>query len=148
MIGSNEKSSPRPNELDIAVAMNATGKDGPTAEKLAALLGCLAVVLGAFGAHGLSATLAGYQTTAIWEKAVFYHFIHAVMLFIIAGRSPFCRGPWWCFLAGIVLFSGSLYVLAVTNLRWLGAVTPLGGISFLAGWIWLASPPRHRPVRG
>jgi len=128
--------------------MNAIGNDGSMAEKLAALLGCLAVALGAFGAHGLSATLAGFQTTAIWEKAVFYHFIHAVMLFIIAGRSPSCRGPSCCFLAGIVLFSGSLYVLAVTNARWLGAVTPFGGISFLAGWIWLALPRRHRPVRG
>ena len=121
--------------------MNATGKDGPTAERLAALLGCLAVALGAFGAHGLSATLAGFQTTAIWEKAVFYHFIHAVMLFIIAGRNPIYRGPSCCFLVGIVLFSGSLYVLAVTNLRWLGAVTPVGGISFLAGWIWLIFRP-------
>ena len=128
--------------------MNANGIDGSMAEKLAALLGCLAVGFGAFGAHGLSATLAGFQTTAIWEKAVFYHFIHAVMLFIVAGRSPFRRGPSWCFLAGIVLFSGSLYVLAVTNLRWLGAVTPFGGISFLAGWIWLILPLRHRPVRG
>jgi uncharacterized membrane protein YgdD (TMEM256/DUF423 family) len=69
-------------------------------------------------------------TTAVWEKAVFYHFIHAVMLFVIAGRKPFAAGAWWSFLAGIVIFSGSLYLLAVTNVKWLGAITPVGGIAF------------------
>jgi uncharacterized membrane protein YgdD (TMEM256/DUF423 family) len=66
-------------------------------------------------------------TTAIWEKAVFYHFIHAVMLFVLATRQPLARIPWFSFLIGIVLFSGSLYVLAITNVRWLGAITPFGG---------------------
>ena len=148
MIGSREKPRRVCRSWDIAETMNALGKDGSMAEKASAFLGFLAVALGAFGAHGLSATLAGYQTTAIWEKAVLYHFMHAVMLFMVAVRSPFRRGPWWCFLAGIVFFSGSLYVMAVTNLRWLGAVTPLGGVSFLAGWIWLILPRRHRPERG
>ena len=73
----------------------------------------------------------------IWETAVFYHFIHAVMLFVLAGRKPLAAGPWWCFLTGIVIFSGSLYLLAVTNVHWLGAITPVGGISLLAGWLWL-----------
>ncbi|MSU57026.1 MAG: DUF423 domain-containing protein [Pedosphaera sp.] len=105
--------------------------------RLAALMGFLAVALGAFGAHGLKETLATNQTAAIWEKAVFYHFIHAVMLFALAQRQSWRRGPWLCFLIGIVLFSGSLYVLAVTNIKWLGAITPFGGVSLLAGWLWL-----------
>lgn len=74
------------------------------------------------------------ETTAIWEKAVFYHFIHAVMLFVIADRKPFTTVAWWSFLAGIVIFSGSLYLLAVTNMKWLGAITPIGGAGFLTGW--------------
>jgi uncharacterized membrane protein YgdD (TMEM256/DUF423 family) len=107
------------------------------ATRIAAAAGFLAVVLGAFGAHGLKEILAQNGTATIWEKAVFYHFIHAVMLFILAERKPFAAGAWWCFLAGIVIFSGSLYLLAVTDARWLGAVTPVGGAGFLAGWAWL-----------
>jgi uncharacterized membrane protein YgdD (TMEM256/DUF423 family) len=105
--------------------------------RLAALLGLLAVALGAFGAHGLKDLLAQNHTAAIWEKAVFYHFIHTLMLFVLAQRRPIPSGPWLSFLAGILIFSGSLYLLAVTNVKWLGAITPLGGLSFLVGWGWL-----------
>jgi uncharacterized membrane protein YgdD (TMEM256/DUF423 family) len=105
--------------------------------RIAAAAGLLAVALGAFGAHGLKSLLAQNGTTAIWEKAVFYHFIHAVMLFVLAERKPFPAVSWWSFLAGIFFFSGSLYLLAAMNARWLGAVTPLGGVSFLVGWAWL-----------
>jgi uncharacterized membrane protein YgdD (TMEM256/DUF423 family) len=108
-----------------------------TTIRIAAASGALAVVLGAFGAHGLQGLLAQNVTAAIWEKAVFYHFIHTVMLFVLAQRRPLKAGPWWCFLAGIVIFSGSLYLLAVTNLRWLGVITPVGGASFIAGWLGL-----------
>jgi uncharacterized membrane protein YgdD (TMEM256/DUF423 family) len=108
-----------------------------TASRISAATGFLAVVLGAFGAHALKETLAQNGTTAIWEKAVFYHFIHAVMLFVIANRKPFLAGAWWAFLAGIVIFSGSLYLLAVTNVKWLGAIAPFGGAGFLVGWAWL-----------
>ena len=108
-----------------------------TASRIAAATGLLAVVLGAFGAHGLKDLLGRNGTTAIWEKAVLYHFIHAVMLFILAERKSFPAVPWWSFFAGIVVFSGSLYVLAVTNMLWLGAITPIGGLSFLLGWGWL-----------
>lgn len=94
------------------------------------------MALGAFGAHGLSERLAGFQTVEIWEKAVLYHLVHAVIL-VVLSRHGFSRGPWICFLAGIVIFSGSLYLLAAFNLRWLGAVTPIGGLSFLAGWVGL-----------
>ena len=107
------------------------------ANRVAALMGLLAVALGAFGAHGLKEILARHETAAIWEKAVFYHFIHAVMLFVLAQRQPVPRLPWLSFLFGIVIFSGSLYLLAVTNVRWLGAITPIGGVSLIVGWAWL-----------
>ena len=110
-----------------------------TATRTAAAAGALAVALGAFGAHGLKELLAQNGTAAIWEKAVFYHFIHAVMLFVLAQRRPLSAGPWWCFFSGIVIFSGSLYLLAVTNLHWLGAITPVGGLCLIAGWVWLAA---------
>lgn len=104
-------------------------------------MGLLAVALGAFGAHTIKALLAQNGTADIWEKAAFYHFIHAVMLFVLADRKPFQAGPWWCFLVGIFFFSGSLYLLAATNVLWLGAVTPIGGVSFLVGWGWLLVKP-------
>ena len=105
--------------------------------RIAALMGFLAVALGAFGAHGLKDLLAQNHTTAIWEKAVFYHFIHVVMLFVLAQRRPLPSGPWLSFFAGILIFSGSLYLLAVTNGKWLGAITPVGGLGLLVGWAWL-----------
>ena len=116
----------------------------PAATRIAAALGLLAVALGAFGAHGLKELLAQNGNAGIWEKAVFYHFIHAVMLFILAERKVFPAVAWWSFLAGIVIFSGSLYLLAVTNARWLGAVTPVGGVSFLVGWAALLLKPARQ----
>jgi len=116
----------------------------PTALRVSAALGFLAVALGAFGAHGLKPVLEANHTLALWEKAVFYQFIHTVMLYLLAARTPFRGGPWFCFLAGILIFSGSLYLLALTNLRWLGAITPFGGVSFLAGWLWLIVAPISR----
>ena len=105
-------------------------------------MGFLAVALGAFGAHALKGILDQNQTAETWKTAAFYHFIHAAMLFVLASRKPLPRGPWLCFLLGIFIFSGSLYLLAVTNLKWLGAITPLGGVGFLAGWAWLALSAR------
>jgi uncharacterized membrane protein YgdD (TMEM256/DUF423 family) len=102
-------------------------------------MGFLAVALGAFGAHGLKRILEEHAATATWQTAVFYHFIHAVMLFVLAQRKPVMTRPWVCFFAGIVIFSGTLYLLAVTNIKWLGAITPIGGVCFLAGWLWLMS---------
>lgn len=109
---------------------------------MAAIFGLLAVALGAFGAHGLKDLLLQNNTVAIWEKAVFYHFIHAVMLFVLAGRNPLPKWSCGCFALGILIFSGSLYALAVTNIRWLGAITPIGGVSFIAGWVCLIIRPR------
>ena len=117
----------------------------PTATRIAAALGFLAVALGAFGAHSLKTLLLANGTTSIWEKAVFYHFIHTVMLYVLAQKQPVPKSPFLLFLAGILIFSGSLYLLAVTNHRWLGAVTPFGGASLLAGWICLLlCPPKPR----
>ena len=107
------------------------------ATRIAAAMGLLAVVLGAFGAHGLKELLAQNGTAAIWDKAVFYHFIHAVMLFVLAERKPFPKVAWWSFLIGICFFSGSLYLLVVKNAHWLGAITPIGGVSFVVGWTCL-----------
>jgi uncharacterized membrane protein YgdD (TMEM256/DUF423 family) len=107
------------------------------ATRIAATMGLLAVALGAFGAHGLKDLLDQNGTAAIWEKAVFYHFIHAVMLFVLADRKPFPAIAWWSFLTGISVFSGSLYALAVTNAHWLGAITPIGGVGFIVGWTCL-----------
>ena len=112
--------------------------------RLAAVTGFLAVALGAFGAHGLKDLLAQNGTIAIWEKAVFYHFIHTLMLFVLGQRRPMPNGPWLSFFVGIWLFSGSLYLLAVTNVKWLGAITPFGGLSFLVGWAWLFLTARKR----
>jgi uncharacterized membrane protein YgdD (TMEM256/DUF423 family) len=108
------------------------------ATRIAAAMGFLAVALGAFGAHGLSRVLQDHGTAGIWEKAVFYHLVHAIVLFVLAARKPVPKGPWLCFLVGICLFSGSLYLLALTNIRWLGAITPFGGLGILGGWLWAA----------
>jgi uncharacterized membrane protein YgdD (TMEM256/DUF423 family) len=103
----------------------------------------LAVAFGAFGAHGLRGKLDEYSM-GIYERAVFYHFIHAlglliVPLFIRAGVLTQTIGTRICLLllAGIVLFSGSLYALAITGVRVLGAVTPFGGVAFIAAWVLL-----------
>ena len=111
---------------------------------IAAILLALAVMFGAFGAHALKDRLDTYSMD-IWQKAVFYHFIHALGILIASflpktGTFSEFATSWVCtlLLAGIVLFSGSLYLLAVTGNRWLGAVTPVGGVSFIAAWLLLA----------
>jgi len=98
----------------------------------------LAVILGAFGAHALRSRLDAYSMS-IWERAVFYHFIHALGLLIAPLLVRGSAREWvcWLLLAGVVLFCGSLYALAVTGVRMLGAVTPFGGMSFIAAWIVL-----------
>lgn len=92
----------------------------------------LGISLGAFGAHGLADRLEETGRLANWETATLYHLLHALAMFVIAKGSR-AIGFFW-FLAGIVLFSGSLYALALTDISKLGAITPLGGISFLIGW--------------
>lgn len=123
--------------------------DAIGARRIAAIYGFLAVGLGAFGAHGLKEVLAGHGTTAIWQTAVLYHLVHAAVLWAVAAHEPFRRTPWFAFVAGITIFSGTLYILAVTGVRWLGAITPIGGVALLLGWVWLAiEPGPHGPHRG
>lgn len=111
--------------------------------RIAAAFCFLAVALGAFGAHSLRSSLELRGMLDVWNKAVLYHFIHAIALLVLALYGTVNRGAWWLLLGGILLFSGSLYVMALTNLRWLGAITPLGGLCFLAGWVWLIiTPPK------
>jgi uncharacterized membrane protein YgdD (TMEM256/DUF423 family) len=102
----------------------------------------LAVALGAFGAHALKATLEANGMMDAWNKAVLYHLVHAVALVALALSGAGNRATYFLLTAGIVLFSGSLYTMALTNVRWLGAITPLGGLCFLAGWAWLLIAPR------
>jgi len=109
-----------------------------TALRISALLGFLAVGLGAFGAHGLHDVLEKNGRLGTWDTAVLYHLAHAVAMLVVATLHPLRRAAWWLLFAGVLVFSGSLYVLALANLKWLGAITPLGGISLLAGWIALA----------
>ena len=109
--------------------------------RIAAVLCFLAVALGAFGAHSLRATLEQHDMLDVWNKAVLYHFIHAIALLVLALYGTINRGAWWLLLVGILLFSWSLYVMALTNVRWLGAITPVGGLCFLAGWAWLIIAP-------
>ena len=106
---------------------------------IAALLLALAVMLGAFGAHGLKDRLDAYSMD-VYQKAVFYHFIHALGMLVVS-LSPRTASLIWVHLllvAGILIFSGSLYLLALTGVRTLGAITPLGGLSFIAAWLLLA----------
>jgi uncharacterized membrane protein YgdD (TMEM256/DUF423 family) len=110
----------------------------------AALLLALAVGLGAFGAHGLRGRLDAYAL-GLWEKAVFYHFIHALGMLAVSilprtGAFPPAAAGQVCglLLVGVAIFSGSLYLLALTGIRALGAITPIGGLAMIAAWVLLA----------
>ncbi|QFU77615.1 DUF423 domain-containing protein [Halioglobus maricola] len=111
---------------------------------LASLSGMTAVILGAFGAHALKARFDDYAM-GIWETAVQYHFYHALALLavgILALSQPhtaLLKSSGWLFLLGTLIFSGSLYMLAFTGVKWLGAVTPLGGLALVGGWACLAA---------
>ena len=107
------------------------------ARRIAALFGVLAVAIGAFGAHGLKPLLEQNGTAATWEKGVIYHLAHAVALLTLALQPTVFKVPFVAFSLGITIFSGSLYLLAVTNQHWWGAITPIGGISFIVGWVCL-----------
>ena len=104
----------------------------------------MAVMIGAFGAHALRDHLDDYSK-GVYQTGVMYHFFHAIGLLIVSflprmGALSESRAAWICLLllAGILLFSGSLYALAVSGVRALGAVTPIGGVCFIAGWLLLA----------
>ena len=112
---------------------------------IGALSGFLAVALGAFGAHSLRDRLTP-DMLQVFQTGVTYQMYHALALVgvgILLGRFSVDGSPWltaagWLFVAGSIVFSGSLYALSVTNTTWLGAITPLGGVAFLLGWLALA----------
>jgi uncharacterized membrane protein YgdD (TMEM256/DUF423 family) len=115
-----------------------------TQVRIAAAFCFLAVAFGAFGAHALKSTIEANGMLDAWNKAVLYHFVHAIALMVLALWAKENRVSWWLLFAGILLFSGSLYLMALTNLHSLGVITPLGGLCFLAGWLWLTiSPPKQ-----
>jgi uncharacterized membrane protein YgdD (TMEM256/DUF423 family) len=110
--------------------------------KLAAVLGALAVIVGAFGAHALAPKLESLGTKTVFELASRYHFYHVFALLAtgLVMQHFNGRGLEWasvCFVLGILFFSGSLYAMALVKLKWLGPVTPIGGLFFIAGWILL-----------
>ena len=110
----------------------------PLAARIAAAIAMLGVAYGAFGAHGLKGQLEAVANgVEIWKTAVFYHLVHAVVMYVLAVTGGSLRA-WWLFGAGILLFSGSLYALALwPSLRWLGPVTPVGGVLMIGGWATL-----------
>jgi len=109
---------------------------------IASLLGALAVAIGAFGAHALSSRLTE-RLLANYETGVRYHFYHTLALLAVAilltqwPESGLAIWAGWLFIIGILIFSGSLYILALTGVTWLGAITPIGGAAFIAGWVCL-----------
>jgi uncharacterized membrane protein YgdD (TMEM256/DUF423 family) len=114
---------------------------------LGAVSAFVAVGAGAFGAHALRARL-DPKMLEVFETGARYQMYHALGLLAVAFALSRWPGPWagragWLFVAGTLLFSGSLYALALSGVRWLGAVTPLGGVAFLAGWICLALAARQ-----
>ena len=123
------------------------------------LLMLLGVALGAFGAHGLKETLSA-EAKQVYQTAVFYHLIHGLGLLavgwlaILKPMEPLIRIAGWSFVIGIVLFSGSLYLLSLTQAKKLGLLTPFGGLAFLVGWLCLtlaSTPPNgslHRAIGG
>jgi uncharacterized membrane protein YgdD (TMEM256/DUF423 family) len=106
--------------------------------RIAGIAGFLAVALGAFGAHALKPTLEANGNLSIWQTAASYHLAHSVVLLVLATRATLARWAFGLFGIGIIIFSGSLYLLAVTNIKWIGAITPFGGLCLLAGWLVLA----------
>ena len=107
-----------------------------------AILGALGVALGAFGAHGLKDRVEA-SSIEVWQTAASYQMWHALALIAVAwvmaeGSSTAARVSGYAFTVGVVLFSGSLYVLVLSGQKWLGAITPLGGLAFIVGWVSLA----------
>jgi uncharacterized membrane protein YgdD (TMEM256/DUF423 family) len=107
-----------------------------------AVFGGLGVAAGAFAAHGLKSRLAP-DLLAVFETGARYQLVHAVALLVVGVLAtrvphPAVAAAGWLFIVGVVVFSGSLYLLAVTGVRWLGAITPIGGVALIAGWLALA----------
>ena len=109
---------------------------------IGAVFGMLGVAIGAFGAHGLKELLIANDRLDVFETAVRYQFYHAFALLIVGVLAEKLQGLWvnratLCFTLGVAIFSGSLYTLSITNVGWLGAITPVGGVLIIVGWIYL-----------
>jgi len=109
---------------------------------VAGIVGALGVASGAFGAHALESRIDDPHLIEVWHTGARYHLIHALALLGVAAHPTQPAAAGWAFVAGVVLFSGSLYLMTLTGARWLGAITPLGGLSFIAGWLILAFAAR------
>jgi uncharacterized membrane protein YgdD (TMEM256/DUF423 family) len=107
-------------------------------KRVAALMGFSGVLLGAFGAHFLRGLLEKSGTAQTWQTGVLYQLLHAVVLLLLTGWRPVPRIAYNLILVGVIIFSGSLYTLALTNVKWFGAITPVGGLLMLGGWLVLA----------
>lgn len=118
--------------------------------KLAAVVGAVAVAIGAFGAHGLESTLEANQRADTFETAVKYHFYHALAMFAVGIWLRFeptnkqLKYALISFAIGILIFSGSLYILSLTGITWLGAITPFGGVCFIIGWVFIFVGARRK----
>lgn len=112
--------------------------------RIAAINGGLAVIAGAFAAHGLKAHLSA-DALSVFETGARYHMYHALAM-ALAAQMAAGRAAAWAFLAGILLFSGSLYLLALTGIAGLGVITPLGGLCFIAGWVLMAWAAFKGPI--
>ena len=113
----------------------------PSFRLFGALFALIAVILGAFGAHALKATLIAHDSVSTWETAVRYQMWHALTLLLLSAMNEqrsIPRHTGNCFIAGVLLFSGSLYGLALGGPKWLGPIAPLGGLCLIIGWILLA----------
>ena len=109
---------------------------------LAGIFGMLSVAIGAFGAHALESTLTANNRLATFETGVKYQFYHTLALLVLGMiminyQSNYFGYAAICFVVGIFIFSGSLYTLSLTNVTWLGAITPIGGLGFIMGWLFL-----------
>lgn len=111
--------------------------------KVAGIIGLSGIALGAFGAHALKDSLSSAMM-AVYQTGVLYHMIHSVaLLAMVLGNDSIWASPWakrvcMAWVVGIILFSGSLYLLAITDIKGLGAITPFGGLAFMAGWLMVA----------
>jgi uncharacterized membrane protein YgdD (TMEM256/DUF423 family) len=115
--------------------------------RIAAILGFLGVALGAFGAHGLRNHV-GPEMLEIWRTGVLYHLAHALALLALAAAGPrvgWPRAVAGLFVAGVIVFSGTLYAMVLTGSFWLGRITPIGGMALLGGWAAMAASARRGP---
>jgi uncharacterized membrane protein YgdD (TMEM256/DUF423 family) len=143
---STERGKPGSDERNFTA--KTCGMNSRTAVSVSAIMGFLAVALGAFGAHGLEPTLRANGLMDRWNTAAHYHLIHAVAMVAVALHAPLRKWTWRCWLLGTLIFSGSLYFLAALNMKILGPVTPFGGLFLLGGWLMLIFEKPSPPTSG